>query len=306
MQDGEQSRIRISKNAIKAVLDRFLTTMQRESMLSLEEQEYQSTSFLLLPIEIRLKILAMSIGEHAYHVAASGSSECSCTALNSGNDKVCQGCYNTNSQYRLPGLTATCRQLFAEANPLLYRHTVLIFSSTKDLYEFSNRVATALTHVQRVHISCGSAKHTLTSEKLQHRRAFIALRQRALSLSELRIHLMPYYNIDSDRQLLSSFWYHTLCKIHGLSVFSLYISLEMKGPGNARFATAASKTKIYDRVQHTNSVLREWTTISSRKTSTKNTVARLRREIMIEGQEMARRGCSGANKPFLTASHDNQ
>lgn len=206
-------------------------------MLSEMDQLPQCQSkFLCIPAEIRAIIIKLSIGEHTFHISATGnrisSTRCGFERVNSSSSPA-RRCYDCRSTAlpRLPALTGVCRVLYHEANDILYRQTVLSFSTSQSLCTFFASRPLALRSARLVDLKCGPAKHASQTLKLQHRSAIAVLVHQAPSLVEVHFQYGIYYGIRCDKHLFSNFWYHNLCRASRIARFLVCIDLNLDLPG---------------------------------------------------------------------------
>lgn len=245
-------------------------------MTGISKERRSPMSLLQLPIELRLLILRLCIGKHAFHISTTCSARCEGLLAGTSPSSMCQNC-RAVTVHRLPGLTATCRQLFMEASPILYQNTAMVFASTRNMVEFFEDHPLALARVQRIALHCGPAKHASPFDKAQHRQAFSLLRQRAHQLRELHVSFRTYYHIYGDRDLLSNFWFHRLIELCGLSVFSLHIDLSLPGPVN--YLLPEDWSLLQARVLCTRTVLENFIVHARTGSARSKTVTKLQQKI---------------------------
>lgn len=181
-----------------------------------------------LPVELRVAILKMSIGEHVFHVSTPKDIAPSCPKA-AITHAECYCCNNRGQRY-LPAVTTTCRLLFNEANEILYRQTTMIFASTEAIDTFFKDKIPALQHIRCLSLSCGPAKHLSPASKSDKRRAIRLLEKYASNLDQVRLCFNSYHGIHYDQHLLSKFWLHNISRLRGLKHFSMDINLDPLGP----------------------------------------------------------------------------
>lgn len=182
-----------------------------------------------LPVELRLKIVSLSIGEHVYHVSSilkNGWEDDSETTIT----HVGHSCCIHSRQRHLSALTSTCRLLYNEAIEILYGQTQIVFTSTEALAAFFKGRDQALQNLGTLSLHCGPGKHLCPSQKRNKRQVFRLLQKHACRLTSIHLCFNPYYGIDEHQQLLSKFWLHNLDRFRGLQKFSMDINLDLMGP----------------------------------------------------------------------------
>lgn len=230
-----------------------------------------------MPTEILQKILRLCIGEHVFQIFTTSSASSEERAAFTSTSLMYRGCGAVTTR-RLPALTATCRQLYAEANPILYQKTMMVFSSPRSMSHFFESNEMALASVQRICVHCGPAKHVSTYDKAQNRKAFNMLRHNARQLREMHISFRTYYNIQNDQHLFSNFWLSRLFNLQGLSEMSLHIDLSMLGPVD--YISPADGHRLLNKVKDVEEMLRHQLRQGNQSPMRKRTAQQLQKDIV--------------------------
>lgn len=196
----------------------------------------------------------MSIGEHIYNISS---------LENDARDIVeitieltpCRCCFYPRRR-TLQALTRTCRLLAHEANDIFYRQTTLAFTSMKAVDVFFSSRNTALQNVRSLSILCGPAKRLCLSQKEDSSRTLRLLHNHAGHIKNLHFSFNPYYDINHDGVIFSSFWFHNLGLFRGLDHFSVSVDLDLMGPIGAAHVSKEDEACIEHKLRHAESALR--------------------------------------------------
>lgn len=217
-------------------------------------RELGPVTLLSIPIEIRLRILELSIDDSVVHVREDGAISCV-------HDEVLWSyvqSHNCKGRKSTPGPILSCRQLFHEAIGLYFDKTTFAFACPKALSLFVEQRKTVLPYVRRISIQCGPAKHTTNQGKVQIRHAFEMLRQHTPRLCRLWIRLCSYKNMHSDQNLFSNFWLRNLWRLRMPKELYLDIGPDLPGPVLSSWKRGFDQNEISMRIHDTCSMLRQY------------------------------------------------
>lgn len=251
----------------------------------------QSTTFLCLPAELRSRILHFSVGEHKVHITDQGSKICPSnldqsipsTMLIWGAQDCCKG--GPSARLSLLSILLVCQLVYEEVKPVIYSQTTLHFSSAATLCKFFTKRRHVLSQIHQIHLYCGPAKHVNAVAKTYAESALNLIVNEALHLAHLHLTFGSFHGIDQDEVIISSFWRHQICRIRGLSTFSMNLSTNVAGPLRLEWMLTMAKEEVEAKIRGTEQVFREQLYSPRRdlhKSTNKEreTMQRVRREIV--------------------------
>lgn len=257
---------------------------------------------LCIPIEVRIQILELSIGEHKLRFVDPDRS-----FESKADDNPCGVAHiptkksysqrNSMTESHLFSLSATCQQLYLETQPILCRQIVLHFSSPSALCKFSNQRCRFLSSVCRIHLDCGPAKHISASRKFEIRAAIDLLTRPDSQLKHLRLDFGTYFGIERDDVILSSFWLDQICRSSELSCFSLGVLTNLPGPLGIDSESGQHAAALSAKVRRTEKILQHY--LCSTKKHNHESVFSMRRRMIVCAKVCAERSSVASDSVFL-------
>lgn len=231
------------------------------------------STFLSIPKEIRVMILDICVGTPTIHIMQNGSSMCNephmnickgpsgCHFHHGTETLVCAGC----NKSRLPGISATCRVLYNEVSQVLYRRTLLSFTSSGVFFTFVESrlmhrpiVNFCLSYLSRVQLSLGPGKYTSASSQARNCKALWLLAEERCRLRELHIHFHCSPRALASKWPVTDAIMESLCKFRGLDLFTFTVDAPSADSARCSCGHALLRT-LFTKVDCMQTTFREYT-----------------------------------------------